>query len=237
MEAYDQITATHYAAFRPALHEVILSRCLEGRFGYALDPGCGTGSSSIPLTHFCDRVVGIDPSQEMLSQAIFHPQISYSLFNGMDLEFDDDLFDLVTFAGSLVYAKSQRILDETIRVIKPSGTILVYDFEILIDAVFERLGISRSSQATLYNHRENFDGLRQDGIELINSTTEQISFPIQADNLAHLLLSDSHDYAVLLDHIGKDQLFNKLVSMLSTAKDLDQVSANLFYSLYLQRNT
>lgn len=232
MEAYDHITAEHYAAFRPALHEIILTRCLEGRFGYGLDIGCGTGSSTIPLSLFCDRVVGIDPSREMLSKATSHPQIAYTPFNGQDLEFDDQLFDLVTFAGSLVYAKSQRILDETIRVTKPSATILLYDFEILIESVFDLLDIPRSSQTSLYNHRENFDGLNEAGIELIKTSSEEISLPILPENLAHLLLSDSHDYAVLSEHIGKEELFDKLVSMLRNSKEFHHVSANLYYSLY-----
>ncbi len=232
MEEYDDITARHYAAYRPALHEVILKRCLNGQYGFALDIGCGTGSSTIPLTHFSDRVIGIDPSREMLAKAIYQPQVVYAPFNGLDLEFDDGIFDLVTFAGSVVYAKSQRILDETARVTKPSATILLYDFEILIESVFDLLDIPRSSQTSLYNHRENFDGLNHDGIELIKTSSEEISLPILPENLAHLLLSDSHDYAVLSEHIGKEELFDKLASILSTAEELNHVSANLYYSLY-----
>lgn len=233
METYDQLTAQHYAAYRPALHEVILQQCLGNRrFGLSLDIGCGTGSSTIPLTHFCDRVIGIDPSREMLAKAIYQPQVVYAPFNGLDLEFDDDIFDLVTFAGSIVYAKSQRILDETVRVTKPSATILLYDFEILIESVFNLLDIPRSSQTSLYNHRENFDGLNQDGIGLIKTSSEEISLPILPENLAHLLLSDSHDYAVLSEHIGQEELFDKLASILSTAKEHNHVSATLYYSLY-----
>lgn len=237
MERYDQLTAAHYSAYRPPLHEVILKKCLgDRRFGYSLDIGCGTGSSTIPLTHFCDRVVGIDPSREMLQKAAHHQQVVYTSFNGRDLEFDDTLFDLITFAGSIVYAKSQRMLDETIRVARPSAIILLYDFEILIDSVFELLRISRSAQTSLYNHRENFDGLNQDGIEMIKVSKEQISLPILPENLAHLLLSDSHDFAVLSAYLGKEDLYDHLVSKFAKAENLDHISANLYYSLYRRSN-
>lgn len=233
METYDQLIAAHYAAYRPPLHEVILKKCLgDSRFGYSLDIGCGTGSSTIPLTHFCDRVVGIDPSQEMLQQAAHHQQVIYTPFNGQELEFDDALFDLVTFAGSIVYAKSQRMLDETIRVARSSAIILLYDFEILIGSVFKLLEIPRSTQTSIYNHRENFDGLNQDGIELLKASSEKISLPIRIKNLAHLLLSDSHDYAVLSTEMGKENLYTRLVEKLTQIHNLDHIPATLYYSLY-----
>lgn len=233
METYDQHTARHYAAYRPPLHEVILQKCLgDRRFGYSLDIGCGTGSSTLPLVQFCDQVIGIDPSREMLSKAVFHSQVKYAPFNGRDLEFDDTFFDLITFAGSIVYAKSQRMLDETIRVARPSAIILLYDFEILIYSVFRLLGIPRSTETSIYNHRENFDGLNQEGLELLEVSSEEISLPIEKEELAHLLLSDSHDYAVLSEQLGAADLFDKLGSILSRASELHHVSANLYYSLY-----
>lgn len=233
METYDQITAAHYAAYRPPLHEVILKKCLGNRrFGLSLDVGCGTGSSTIPLTYFCDQVIGIDPSREMLSKTVFHSLVKYALFNGQDLEFEEEIFDLITFAGSIVYAKSQRMLEETVRVTKPSAFILLYDFEILIGSVFELLNIPRSSQTNLYNHRENFDGLNQDGIELIKASSEEILLPILPENLAHLLLSDSHDYAVLSQYMGKEDCYAHLVSKLGEVNNLDHISAKLYYSLY-----
>ena len=66
---YDKITAFHYASYRPPLHSKILKRCLVDRFyDSGLDIGCGTGQSSIALSDFCNRVVGIDSSSEMISK-------------------------------------------------------------------------------------------------------------------------------------------------------------------------
>jgi ubiquinone/menaquinone biosynthesis C-methylase UbiE len=50
-ERYDQVTAGHYAAYRPALHSLILRRVFSDAdsFDVGLDGGCGTGHSAIAL--------------------------------------------------------------------------------------------------------------------------------------------------------------------------------------------
>src|SRR5690625_1496286 len=111
-ERYDTATAKHYAAYRPPLHRLILEKTLDRSesFRSALDVGCGTGYSSLALVPFSDRICGIDNSEEMLNLAEKHPKISYK-FGDVDSLSDltDQPFDIVTFAGSLVYTKSPKL--------------------------------------------------------------------------------------------------------------------------------
>ena len=69
--------------------------------------------------------------KEMLAQAIGHSQVTYVHFDGINLPFADSSFNLVTFAGSLFYAKSQRMLNEVVRVCLPNAIVIAYDFEVL----------------------------------------------------------------------------------------------------------
>ncbi len=138
---YDKITAYHYAAYRPALHEGILAEFLEpiSLFEMGLDIGSGTGHSSIALAKYCSKVYGIEPSAFMMKKSLDHDQVTYQLYNKSTIDFEDDYFDVTTFAGSLYYAKSQLLVNELIRVSKNQSIVLVYDFEILLDELIAKL--------------------------------------------------------------------------------------------------
>ncbi len=75
---YDLITAIHYSIFRPFLHKPILNKCIasEEKYDIGLDIGCGTGQSSIALMEFCNKVIGIEPREEMLQKSIKHSKLN-----------------------------------------------------------------------------------------------------------------------------------------------------------------
>ena len=103
---YELNIAQHYAAYRPSLHKLILDKALESqKFERGLDVGCGTGQSAIALKHFCSEVMGIDPSEQMISKAIQTKGIQYKSYDLFDLTEDHSPFDIITFAGSLFYTK------------------------------------------------------------------------------------------------------------------------------------
>ena len=235
--AYDPITAYHYSAFRPMLHRPILSGCIrEGiEFGLGLDIGCGTGQSSVALAEYCKKVVAIDPSAAMLEKAIAHPEVIYHLGDGENLDFKANHFDIVTFAGSLYYAKSQKLLDEIIRVSKPSAKIIVYDFEILLVDILAKLNVSLDNKKDIpYNHQEDFSGLQEKTLKCIDVAMEEISFAIRPADLGHLILSEKSTYGSLISNLGDKGLYGnvkKRLVELSGGED-HQVKAHLFYSIY-----
>ena len=220
---YDEITASHYAAYRPSLHLEILKALFDSReiFELGLDVGCGTGQSSIALANYCSNVVGVDPSQEMLVKAIEHAKVTYRLIDINTLNFDTNTFDIVTFAGSLYYAKSQDILDEIVKVTKNNGRIIIYDFEIFLEPIFVQLGIKSDMQTTTdYNHQANFSELDEQFITFDNELNNAVSLDIKITDLAHLLLSSKDNYARLLEAFGAIDLYDE------TTKQLQSVLKN-----------
>ena len=210
---YDQITAFHYSAFRPELHSSILNEVLgDGKkYQLGLDIGCGTGQSSIALANHCEMVIGIEPSKEMLNKSIGHPSVEYFWFDGKSLAFEYGYFDVITFAGSLFYAKSQELLNEVVRVGKPAATILVYDFEILLDEVFTLLHMSTNEiRKSDYNHQVNFSGLNQDHLLTEKELSKSQSVAVSHADLAHLLLSSKENYNMLLNSLGAEKLYHKV---------------------------
>ena len=210
---YDQITAFHYSVFRPSFHVMILKEALEKgeEFSLGLDVGCGTGQSAIALTNFCNKVIGIEPSKDMLLKSIKHPKIAYRYYNKQSFDFLDDYFDLVTFAGSLYYAKSQTLLDEVVRVTKRASKIIIYDFELSVEGILEKLNWKGVRKAhSPYNHQVNFDDLRAGNIEVEKKNNNHFSSEIAIANLSHLLLSSKDNYRLLLKNFGEENLYNKV---------------------------
>lgn len=214
---YDKITASHYAAYRPSLHTTILKVLFESseRFELGLDVGCGTGYSSIALANYCTNVVGVDPSKEMLDKSFQHPIITYQLIDSNTLNFDSEIFDIITFAGSLYYAKSQAILDETVRVANKNCRIIIYDFEIFLEPIFVQLGLkSDLPQSIDYDHQANFSGLNEQYITLDNELKKSVLLDIKITDLAHLLLSSKDNYSRLAEAFGSTNLFEKTTKQL-----------------------
>jgi len=210
---YDQITAFHYAAFRPSLHSQILKKCLEEGDEYflGLDVGCGTGQSSIALTNYCKKVIGIEPSKEMLEKSIEHPRIEYHPYNCDYFDFPKNFFDLITFAGSLYYAKFQKLLDEVVRVSKDASKIVIYDFELLLDDLLEQLNAASTwKQQSKYDHQVNFDGLDLKGLQVEKTLKNSLSLELSMENVSHLLLSSKDHYSVLVETLGRDHLHHKI---------------------------
>lgn len=66
-------TAWYYARYRrpyqkQILKDIVARYDLDGR-GRLLDIGCGTGELAVPLSRYFERVIGIDPSADMLAEA------------------------------------------------------------------------------------------------------------------------------------------------------------------------
>jgi SAM-dependent methyltransferase len=126
--------AQGYARARPPLHARIVDRArellgLRAAVHAALDLGCGSGLSTLPLLRAAARVVGVDPVQEMVTCArSIAPGARFAAARGEALPFRSGSVDFVTAAGSLNYGDPPVVLREAARVLAPGGAVCVYDF-------------------------------------------------------------------------------------------------------------
>lgn len=232
-EEYDHRAAEHYAAFRPPLHSVILAKLLQSgeRLECGLDIGCGTGHSSIALAEYCEQVVGLEPSKAMIAQAIEHPSVKYVQGTADALkDLEPDSFDIVTFAGSIFYAKSRLLYDELLRTVKKDGLLLVYDFEVLLDEPLERLGLSQRKQQSDYQFTVDLSEWTLFREEI--AQVEEITISLSSTELSHLILADSLFYAAVADQLQTNYPFEPLVDQFQQRGTEHQVSARLYYSRF-----
>lgn len=137
-----------YAQFRPQYPR----KMLEGIMAYsrkrgdfqpklAVDVGCGTGQSTLPLTTVFQQVIGVDISEGQLTGARdtycdIH-NLTFKQSSAEDMSFlADSSVDLIQVATALHWFDKERFYAETRRVLRPSGVIAVCGyFPLLFDNV------------------------------------------------------------------------------------------------------
>jgi ubiquinone/menaquinone biosynthesis C-methylase UbiE len=118
--------AEHYLRKRTAF---VLAHCPRGD---GLDVGCGTGVLAERLARAGYQMVGVDPSAGMLEILEARTQLVRPVHaSGTALPFDDDSFDLVITVAVMHHIADpdevRRTLAEMVRVVKPSGRVVVWD--------------------------------------------------------------------------------------------------------------
>ena len=115
----------------------LLLRMLSGKeYPRALDIATGTGFTAIGIAEFCENVVGIDPTPEMLEEArknssksSFSDRISFTDGTAESTGFPDSSFDLVTCRRAAHhFTDKAAFLKEAKRVLKDIGRIAIVDF-------------------------------------------------------------------------------------------------------------
>jgi SAM-dependent methyltransferase len=109
------------------LDPVMMARVADGKFGNALDVGCGEGRFCRMLQAAGVKPTGIDPMRRFIELARQRdPGGDYRLGNAEALEFADASFDLVVSYITLVDIPDFRAaIAEMARVLKPGGSLLM----------------------------------------------------------------------------------------------------------------
>lgn len=127
-----------YKKFRPvfpnAVFETIDSYCKSGRgcsMDLAIDIGCGSGQSTLPLANYFRKVIGVDVSETQVTQAPDVPGVSFRVGQAESLEFQmDNSVDLVTIAQAMHWVDTYKFYAEVDRVLKPGGALVSYGYSI-----------------------------------------------------------------------------------------------------------
>lgn len=137
---------------RHVVDPALLSRLEGRRFSRALDIGCGEGRLCRMLHQLRIPVVGIDPTEELISHARqLDPSGDYRLGRGESLDFGEADFDLVISCLSLVdIADYRTAIREMSRVLKPGGTLLIVNLTSFVTAGMDRGWVTDESGRRLY---------------------------------------------------------------------------------------
>lgn len=123
-----------YDQYRPLPPQAILQQAVTYRQikqpKLILDLGCGTGTSTLGWSRFAQKVIGLEPSEEMLAIAktkAGDSNVSFSQGFGHNIPLQDASVDIVACSQSFHWMEPQSTLKEINRVLKEGGVFVVFD--------------------------------------------------------------------------------------------------------------
>ncbi|KAK7475669.1 hypothetical protein BaRGS_00033095 [Batillaria attramentaria] len=114
------------------MYETIFNFCKETAcdFSLAVDVGCGSGQSTVPLAAYFDKVIGVDVSESQIAKAPTDiPNLCFRVGPAEDLSFlEDASADLVTVAQAMHWMDVGKLYPEVQRVLRPGGSFVSFGY-------------------------------------------------------------------------------------------------------------
>jgi len=93
-----------------------------------VDIGSGTGLSTAIWKDFSEKVIGIEPTIDMLKEArVQFPDIEFNTGTGYETGLPDESADIVTCSQAFHWMDPFETIDEVARILAPNGVFAVYD--------------------------------------------------------------------------------------------------------------
>ena len=125
--------AAQYSAYRPLYPASLfdyLAHCCPQRHA-VWDCACGTGQATLALAERFDTVIATDASQQQVSAATPHPNVTYRVAPAEQSGIESGSLDLVTVAQALHWFNLDAFYGEVRRVLKPTGVLAVWTYGVL----------------------------------------------------------------------------------------------------------
>ena len=121
----------------------IIKKYINGNINLIVDIGCGTGNSTEVCTNFAERVIGIEPSKDMLNKAKEkeNDKLKFQEGLGNNTGLDSNIADIVICSQAFHWMEPTSTISEISRILKKGGVFAVIDADWLpvIDLRLEKL--------------------------------------------------------------------------------------------------
>ena len=189
--------AQDYQKFRPTYPPELFSylASLPGQKKFAVDCGTGNGQAAVELAAHFEKVLGVDPSQKQIDNAVPHPRVGYQVSAAEKLPVADHSVDLLTVAQAFHWFKHELFFQETRRVLKEQGILAIWIY-----------GLCRISPEIDAAVMELYEGILgpywEPERKLLEQNFETISFPFVELPGAHFQMEKTWDFETLVGYLG-----------------------------------
>ena len=151
----------------------ILKRYLKNDIDLIVDIGCGTGNSTETCVNYANKVIGIEPSEDMLTVAK-KKENNKLLFQegfGNKTGLDNNIADIVICSQAFHWMEPNSTIKEVCRILKKGGIFAVIDRDTfpVIDLKIERFNseiqdlverIDKEQKLVIYPSCEHFKNIK-----------------------------------------------------------------------------
>jgi 2-polyprenyl-3-methyl-5-hydroxy-6-metoxy-1,4-benzoquinol methylase len=167
--------------------------------GYILDYGCGPGRISALLGRQGFRVLGIDPSPEMIvvakEQDLESLPVEFRVFGTRPLDMAEATFDAIVCSSVIEYeARPEELLNRFFAALRPTGVLIISfaNSSSISRALFHRRNLHLAAQQHTWSWSQFKDVLANGGFTPIQGTVFFESF---FDRIAPLRFLSAWQYA------------------------------------------
>ena len=109
----------------------ILKKYYRNNISLIVDIGCGTGNSSEICEDYADKVIGIDPSKDMINIAKkkANSKLMFKEGRGDDTGLDSNIADVVICSQAFHWMEPTSTINEVCRILKDAGVFAVVDID------------------------------------------------------------------------------------------------------------
>jgi len=131
-----------------------------------VDIGSGTGLSTKVWSKYAEKVIGIEPSKEMLNIAkeqTKYTNIEYKEGYGNDTGIESDSIDIIACSQSFHWMEPHSTLKEIDKILKKNGVLVIYDviwpptvnyeYEKAYNELFEKVNLKTSELEEIVAHK------------------------------------------------------------------------------------
>jgi len=125
------VQSAQYRSFRPTYPDElfdVLKQQLDEKRDLALDVGCGNGQATVKIATFFKHVIGTDPSEGQIKNAIPLDNVEYKILPAEDSGLKGNSFDLITVAQAIHWFNLPSFFNESKRLLRDGGVLSFWTY-------------------------------------------------------------------------------------------------------------